>query len=316
MSYCLGIEIGGTKLQVGVGLQNDALLSMARTTIDPAQGGEGIRATIPFLIDKALEEASTSLEDIAAIGIGFGGPVDAKTGVTLCSHQLEGWDGFPLAQWLADQLGKPVCIQNDASIAGYAEARLGAGKDCSRVFYLTIGSGIGGGWIVDGRIDMGQGLGATEIGHTWVPDPQTGDPELLEHLASGWAIGERARDAIRQGEPSVLKKRAEGNLDSIDAKMVYQAAEEDDLLAMAMLEEATSALAIAVGNAITLLHPDVVVLGGGVSLMGERFWNPVREKIHTMSFPLFRDTVKILPAALQEDVVVVGAVLHAGEQVS
>lgn len=309
MSYAIGIEIGGTKLQAGVGLREDQLVSLARASIDPTQGAEGIRNALPELVDQALREAKMPLSDIQGISVGFGGPIDSKQGLTLKSHQIEGWDHFPLQSWMEDKWQRPVSIQNDASIAGYAEAMIGAGKGFSRVFYITIGSGIGGGWILDGRIDEGQGMGAAEIGHTWVVDPDTGEPEKLEYLSSGWSIGRSAQDALEFGETSKMREMVKGDLTQVTAKTVYAAAEQNDLLALTLLENACQALALAICNVIALYHPERIVLGGGVSLMGQLFWDKLNEKIDEFIFEPFAGKYEVVPSALGEEVVVIGATL-------
>lgn len=309
MSISIGIEIGGTKIQAGVGLRDNRLLSKARTQVDVKKGAQGILQSIPILVDEALRESGRSLKEIVGVGVGFGGPVDTQRGVALVSHQIDGWDQFPLLQWLQDQWSVPAAIQNDASLAGYAEALLGAGKGRRRVFYMTIGSGIGGGWIVDGVIEEGQGLGAAEIGHTWIPEPDTGEPQKLEWISSGWGIGNRAREAVEAGETSVLMKLCGGDPSRIDAKMVYAAAERDDLLAGAILDETCTALALALCNAVSLLHPERVVIGGGVSLMGPLFWDNLQEKIQRYVFQPFAGSFDVVPASLGEDVVVVGGAL-------
>jgi len=314
MKYALGIEIGGTKLQAGVGLREEKLIALARRTVDPAEGAEGIRREIPPLVEEALALAKVSQKDIDGIGVGFGGPLDSKRGITLVSHQIEGWADFPLRAWFEEQWGVPCSIQNDANIAGYAEAVLGAGRGKRRIFYITIGSGIGGGWIVDGIIDEGQGLGAAEIGHTWVPDPDTGEPEKLELVCSGWSIARRAREALEDGETSLLSELCSGNPENLTAKTVYAAAEREDWVARAILEETCDTLATAIGNVIALLHPERIIIGGGVSLMGPIFWDSLREKIRRYVFKPFADRYEIVPSALGEEVVIIGAVL-LGQQI-
>jgi glucokinase len=294
MSLALGIEIGGTKLQAGVASEDGKLRALVRRKVDPARGGEGIREQIPSLIEETLSQAGVSPQALAGVGVGFGGPVDSSAGRILVSHQIEGWSGFPLREWLGSRVKVPVVLQNDAKTAAYAEATLGAGKGLRRIFYVTIGSGIGGGLVVDGRIDEGQGLGAGEIGHTWVPDPQTGEPEKLELVASGWSIGNRAR--ARMGE-------------SATAESVYAAAEKGDPHARALLDETAEALALGISNVVTLLCPERVILGGGVSLMGPLLWGPLRAKIAEYGFKPFAGRTEIVPAALGEEVVVIGAVL-------
>jgi glucokinase len=297
MKLALGIEIGGTKLQVGVGLRADKLVALARRRVDPARGGEGIREAMPSVIEEALAKAGGGAQDLAGIGVGFGGPVDSRRGVTLVSHQVEGWAEFPLRAWLADRWKLPVALQNDAKTAALAESRLGAGRGCRRIFYVTIGSGIGGGLVVDGAPDTGQGVGAGEIGHTWVPHPETGKPEKLELVASGWSIARRGREA-GVGETG---------------EAVYAAAERGDPAARRVLDESCEALAVGLCNVIALLHPERVILGGGVSLMGPLFWDSLRAKVRERIFGPFASTVEIVPAALGEEVVVIGAVLLGAE---
>lgn len=295
MSLAVGIEIGGTKLQVGVGSEDGKLRTLVRRKVDPSQGGLGIRGILPSLIDQALAEAGVSAQALTGIGVGFGGPVDSKGGRILVSHQIEGWSGFPLGEWLRGLRNLPVVLQNDAKTAAYAEAKLGAGKGLRRIFYVTIGSGIGGGLVIDGQVDEGQGLGAGEIGHTWVPHPDTGEPEKLELVASGWSIGRRARS--RMGEDATAEK-------------VYAAAEKGDPYAKALLEESAEALAIGISNVVALLCPERVIPGGGVSLMGPLFWEPLRAKVAgEFGFKPFAGRTEIVPSALGEEVVVIGAVL-------
>ncbi len=308
MSLALGIEIGGTKLQTGIGLQNEKLIAVSRTHIDPQKGAAGIREAIPSLVDEVLEKSGLTNKEITGIGVGFGGPVNSKEGITLVSHQIKGWDNYPLKQWFEERWKVPVSIQNDASVAGYAEAMLGAGRGHRRIFYITIGSGIGGGLVQDGTIDEGQGLGAAEIGHTWVPEPDTGEPEKLELICSGWSIGQRACEAVEDGEPTLLNKLA-SSVDDITAETVYQAAEQDDLLAKTLLDETCTTLALGICNVIALLHPEKIIIGGGVSLMGPLFWDSLREKVQNYAFSPFADRYEIVPAALGEEVVVVGATL-------
>ena len=194
----LGIEIGGTKLQIGIGPGDGVLAGLWRATVDVAAGPEGIRrqitAAIPELLTRARRRARCRLR---GVGIGFGGPVDDTTRTIIKSHQIEGWDNFPLTDWITDLVGLPAVLGNDADVAGLAEALFGAGQGLSPIFYITIGSGIGGGLIIDGEIYRGVGKGAAEIGHLKFDlldrDRQTGEHEIstetVESRASGWGIG-------------------------------------------------------------------------------------------------------------------------------
>ena len=184
----LGVEIGGTKLQLGVGLGDGTLAGLWRDTVVPAAGADGIRRQIESAVADLLNSAKVKRSDLRAVGIGFGGPVDDAQRTVIKSHQIDGWDDFPLADWIGGLVGLPAALGNDADVAGLAEALFGAGRGCDPVFYVTIGSGIGGGLIVGGRIHRGTGRGAAEIGHLRVRLPGMTDAVTLESLASGWAI--------------------------------------------------------------------------------------------------------------------------------
>lgn len=314
MSVAIGIEIGGTKLQVGVGREGTKPLALARTETDLSLGGEGIREVLPSLVEQALQKGGFSLRDIGGVGVGFGGPVDSKHGITLVSHQVEGWTRFPFKAYLEEKLSAPVAVENDSNLAGYAEALLGAGVGARRVFYMNIGSGIGGSFVTDGVIDQGQGLGAGEIGHTWVPCPDTGEPEKLELVCSGWSIARRAMEAIEDGEATLLTTLCESP-EFITAKTVYAAAEQEDLLAQTILDDTCRTVALGICNVIALFHPERIIIGGGVSLMGPLFWDGLREYVHHYVFEPFAEQYALVPAALGEDVVVMGALL-LGEKLS
>jgi glucokinase len=307
--YCLGVEIGGTKLQVALGNRQLRVLHLQRRLVEPKDGAGGILSALPELLDTLLAGAGVEWPAVEAIGIGFGGPVDMRTGQVITSFQVEDWEGFPLAQWAQERWGRPAVVANDAATAGLAEAAVGAGKGASRVFYVTVGSGIGGGWIVDGGIESGQGIGMAELGHTYVPHPQTGAAVELESVCSGWAIGARARAAAEQ-ERSAMAQIA-GSVERIDARTVYAAAEDGDGVAVRILQETTATLGLALANVIALFHPQVIVLGGGVSLMGPLFWDNLRAEVSRRAMPAFAAGVRIERAALGEDVVPVGALCLA-----
>jgi glucokinase len=291
----VGIEIGGTKLQVGVGGADGPLRALVRRTVEPARGGQGIRDQIPGLVSEALERAGLGAADVAGVGLGFGGPVDSKRGRVLLSHQISGWEDFPLREWVASRVPVPVTLQNDAKCAAFAEAKAGAGKGLRRIFYVTVGSGVGGGLVVDGVPDAGQGLGAGEIGHTWVTDPETGKPEKLEHVASGWSIGKRGSRRLGR---------------ELSGAQVAELATKGHAEARRVVEESAEALACGLGNVMALLHPERFVIGGGVPLSGELWWNALRKALaERFAFGPFAATCDVLPAALGESVVVHGAAL-------
>lgn len=320
----LGIEIGGTKLQLGLGRGDGEISRFERRRIVPENGAEGVRAQILDAVAALLGRVDGKSEagSISAVGVGFGGPVDAVEGVVATSHQVSGWDEFPLAEWLCNSLGVArAVVQNDADAAGLAEARFGAGKGFSPILYVTIGSGIGGGLIYNGtgKIYRGAGVGAIEIGHLWVIDRHNADlgEVTLEKAASGWAIAasarayaERHRAEGRRDWPVLIK--ADGDPSAITAIDVADAAREGDFEAQMLLDRATTAMAQGLRQAVTLLAPRRIILGGGVSLIGEELWlGPIRCKLDAIVFPPLRGTFDLVPAALGEAVVVQGALALA-----
>ena len=309
----LGIEIGGTKLQLGLGRADGRLLALERRPIRPEGGAEAILQQIAEAFEPLLAQRTGPGGHPEAVGIGFGGPVDADRGMALHSNQIAGWDGFALADWIRRTLGIPrVTIQNDADTAGLGESRFGAGVGLSPVFYVTIGSGIGGGLIIDGQIYRGNGAGAAEIGQVWIDDRRCG-PRRLEEIASGWSIGQRARAILADGEHSgPLAATARADLSKLDAKAVAQAAADGDPSAISLLATATQALGRALAHVVTLLAPRRIILGGGVSLIADELWlNPIREVVEAWVFPPFRGTFDLVSAQLGEEVVIHGALALA-----
>jgi glucokinase len=318
----LGIEIGGTKLQLGIGPGDGTLAGLWRGTVDVAAGPNGIRRQITAAVPELLARSRIDRTQIKGVGIGFGGPVDDATHTIIKSHQIEGWDGFPLADWITDMLGWPAALGNDADVAGLAEALFGAGKGLSPIFYITIGSGIGGGLIVNGEIYRGCGRGAAEIGHLRVglysrdakDKNYVFDGATVEESASGWGIEERARQIaqIFPDECPVMLRLAGGDPKRITTRQVVEAAESGEEWATFSLESSRVFLADAICHVIALLCPRRIVIGGGVSLMGEKIlFAPLRQLVAERAFQPFTGCYDIVPAALGEEVVVHGALALA-----
>jgi glucokinase len=321
----LGIEIGGTKLQLGVGPGDGTLAELWRDTVDVTAGPEGIRRQITGAVPELLAKCNLSKSDLKGVGIGFGGPVDDATRTVIKSHQIEGWDNFPLADWISELVGLPAVLGNDADCGGLAEALFGAGKGLSPIFYITIGSGIGGGLIINGEIYRGCGRGAAEIGHLRVhldglwwgdADPFDGGMPIegwaylpLEKVASGWAIGNEARKRLLIENPArTMLHLAPGEQEHSTTLQVAQCAQQGDQFAWSILKQSWACLAEGICHILALTCPCRIVIGGGVSLMGEKLlFEPLRKLVAERVFKPFADCYDIVPAALGEEVVVHGA---------
>jgi glucokinase len=312
MNY-LGIEIGGTKLQMGVGSGDGTLTGLWRGRVDVAAGPEGIRRQITAAVPDVMARCGLDRSQVKGVGIGFGGPVDDNTHSIIKSHQIDGWDNFPLARWIQEVTGWPAVLGNDADTAGLAEALFGAGRGLSPIFYITIGSGIGGGLIINGEIYRGSGRGAAEIGHLLI-STRAGDrieQRPLEEYASGWAIATRFRGDTGTAKDSELRA-IEGNFGKLTAADIAQAARADDPFAQSVLNQTWLHLAEAICQTIVLLCPRRIVIGGGVALMGEKLlFEPLRDYVAARVFEPFANCYEIVPGVLGEEVVVQGAVALA-----
>ncbi len=310
----IGIEIGGTKLQVAVGDEKGNIYSVKRGGVEKGwQSTEILR----WIVDttKQVIAGLNPDEKPSAIGIGFGGPVDSNNGSVLTSHQIAGWQGYPLKVRFEDEFSLPTVVANDANASGWAEYICGAGKGTRNFFYMNIGSGIGGALIIDGKLYDGQGYGAGEIGHTYVPDwikSESGAFDKLENICSGWNIEKRLKKEGYVPKDSLIYNKVSGNLDSISCKLLGECAEAGDKFAIEELERVSQSLSIAISNVITLFHPEKIALGGGVSLMGPVLIDRIKEKVDKIVFGPFRGKYEILPCLLGEQVVLVGAILLAG----
>jgi len=312
----LGIEIGGTKLQLGIGLPSQATLTkLERLDINAKAGAEGILKQIATTAPALIKQY-----DVKKIGIGFGGPLDADLGIITKSHQVDGWDSFPLGQWCQQQLGRPALMGNDCDVATLAEATMGAGKDCRSVFYVTVGTGVGGGFIVDGKSPAEGRPAAAEIGHLR-PGPLAESAEAtVESIASGWGIVAATRAQIQEANPkhrddiADLLTRCQNQPNHLTGVHVACAAEEGNLLATNIMTEAIRVLGWGIAQVITLQAPEIIVVGGGVSLIGEeRFFKPLRKFVDQYVFPPLRDSYQVVPAALGELAVVHGAMIRASQ---
>jgi glucokinase len=312
----LGIEIGGTKLQLGVGAGDGQIVDLVRRDVDAAKGAAGIL--------EQIESAAAELGQkhrIERIGIGFGGPIDAANGLTTKSHQISGWGRFPLARWCEEHIGRPVTLGNDCDAAAVGEARFGAGVGAGSVFYVTVGTGIGGGLVIGGRLHGAGRAAAAEIGHLR-PGLGAVCPETtVESLAAVPAIAAAARARLANAKNGKcewiadLLRRCDKNPKGLTAKMVAAAAEDGNEIARELLAHACQSLGWAIAQMITLIAPEVIVVGGGVSLSGEQlFFMPLRAEVARYVFPPLAGSYEIVPAKLGELAVVHGAIALAANE--
>lgn len=293
----IGIEIGGTKLQVVLGDGAGNVIRRWRNVADR----EGGSTRIGQQISEGIREVRAGVEP-CAIGVGFGGPVDRATGRISRSHQVHGWEDFPLRDWLAEETGLPVVVENDANCGALGEATRGAGAGYDPVFYVTLGSGVGGGLVAGGSIYHGAAPGEAEFGHLRLDRSGA----TVESRCSGWAIDRRIRELKDEQSDSVLARSLSPEPGG-EAKQLPAALSAGDPAAHEILRQLADDLAFALSHVTHLFHPQVVVLGGGLSLVGEPLRAAVAEALPTYVMEAFSPGPLVRLAALGENAVPVGA---------
>jgi glucokinase len=301
MNKFIAIEIGGTKLQLFVGDEQGNILQRWRFDVDAARGGPAIRTQIEAALPEIL-----NAHDVAALGVGYGGPVDWRTGKICRSHQVEGWADFPLGDWLRERTGKSVVIDNDANCGALGEAMRGAGQGSNPVFYVTLGSGVGGGLAVDGKIFHGAKPGESEIGHVRLDR----DGMIVEQCCSGWAVDATIRAAAHENKDSPLARLTAG-MERSEASQLAPALRENCPVARRILDQVSDDLAFGLSHVTHLIHPQAIVLGGGLSLVGEPLRSGVETALRRFTMEAFAPGPRVTLAALREDAVPVGALLLA-----
>ncbi len=295
----LGIEIGGTKQQIIAGDNQGNIVDRCRFGMAPNANASDIQKRITEELPKLI-----TAHQPERLGVGFGGPVDIAQGKAATSHQIEGWSGFPLRDWLHDLSGLPVVIENDANSAALAEAVRGAGRGFNPTFYMNMGSGVGGGLIINGKIYHGAAPGEVEFGHLRL-DP---DGTTVEDRCSGWAVDNAIRDAAKNNPDCPLAQLL-GKETGGEAKHLAESLAQDDPVAQDILDTLTHDLAFALSHVTHLFHPQVIILGGGLSLVGAPLRKGIEKKLPQFLMETYGNGPQIKLAELTEDAVPVGALL-------
>jgi glucokinase len=313
--FIIGVDLGGTNIVVGALSEDGSRHAGARSEPTLAErGAEAVVDRIARLIEETIGDtmAETGCGRDAFLGVGIGspGPLDRERGIVIVTPNL-GWKNFPLRDEVAQRVGLPATLDNDANCATYGEWWLGAARGARNVVGLTIGTGIGGGLILEGQLYHGASDVAGEIGHTTIDSTgrrcKCGNYGCLEAYASGPNIAERAREALAADDGSMLPSLVGGDLDRITAATVYEASARGDELARQVVRETAQFLGIGVANLLNIFNPDVVVLAGGVTQAGDALFEPLRAEVRRRAFKPAVDACRIVPGELVGRAGVVGA---------
>ena len=315
MRYILGVDLGGTNIVVGaVAEDGSAVQGVVSAPTMAEQGADAIADRIAQLCRDSLaaaeRDAGVKRKDVAGIGVGAPGPLDRAGGIVLIAPNL-GWHDYPLRQKINGALGLPVALDNDANCAVYGEWWIGAGRGSRYLVGLTIGTGIGGGIVVDGKLYHGATDVAGEVGHTTIDSTgrrcKCGNYGCLEAYASGPNIAARAVEGIEAGVETTLPTYTGGDLAQITAQTVYQAAHDGDEFALEVVRDTAKILGAGVANLVNIFNPDVVVILGGVTLAGDSLFVPLRAEVTRRAFKPAVKACRILPGELPGTAGVVGA---------
>ena len=313
--WIVGVDIGGTNIVVGV-IPMDGGEPVARHTLptDAGGGSESVVRKVAAMVEESIAETVSahggSRADVAGVGIGSPGPLDREHGVVINTPNL-GWTNLPLRDLIGKAVDLPATLDNDANCATYGEWWLGAGRGVSNLVGVTLGTGIGGGIVLDGEIVHGTSDAAGEIGHMTIEFTgrkcTCGNYGCLEAYCSGPNIAARAREGLEAGYESVPTELVDGQLDGITAATVYEAAVLNDPYANEVMAETAKILGAGVANIINVLNPQMVVIAGGVTRAGEHLFTPLRSEVRRRAFRSAYDACRIVPAALPETAGMIGA---------
>src|SRR4051812_31885250 len=315
--YIIGVDLGGTKIFAGA-LSEDGKSSHGMRSIPTSAelGAEGVADRIVGLIEgvilDTIAQTNAKREDFIGIGVGAPGPLDREKGLVIVAPNL-GWKNYPLRDRISDRLGLDTTLDNDANCATLGEWWQGAARGGRNVIGMTIGTGIGGGVIIDGKLFHGASDVAGEIGHTTIDlngrHCKCGNYGCLEAYASGPAIATRAREVlVREEGDSAIPSMVKGKLDQITAQIVYDAAMAGDEIASEIVRDTAKYLGAGVANLLNIFNPDIVVVAGGVTAAGDALFVPLRAEVRRRAFRPAVEAARIVPGALPGTAGVVGAV--------
>jgi glucokinase len=320
--YIIGVDLGGTNIVCGA-MPEDGSREIAMRS-QPTYAEQGADTVVDRMVQMiedviALTSAETGAarEDFIGVGVGAPGPLVRERGVVIVAPNL-GWHEFPLRDAIAQQVGLPVTLDNDANCATVGEWWVGAAKGGRNVVGLTIGTGIGGGLILDGKLYHGSSDVAGEIGHTTIDSTgrrcKCGNYGCLEAYTSGPAIAERAREALAGDLNSMLPGMVQGRLERITAQTVYDASRLGDMIAREVVRDTARFLGAGIANLLNIFNPDVVVVAGGVTAAGDALFEPLRAEVRRRAFRPAVEACRIVPGSLPGSAGVVGAVATFKQQ--
>ncbi|MFI3301441.1 MAG: ROK family protein [Candidatus Gastranaerophilales bacterium] len=308
----IGIDVGGTNVKIAL-VDTQGKIAYSNSVSTRAEMGyEYTVNNIKQAIYDLLKETKLTTKDIEGIGFGFPGQVDYKSGVVRLAPNIPGWVNVPIAKLIEDEFKVPTRVDNDVRCAALGELKYGAGKGCENLICITVGTGIGSGLIVNGKLVRGASNAAGEIGHIKLqmneaPICGCGDTGCMEAFASGPAIVAMAEDYIKGGKSTKFREMAGGT--PITPYIVCEAAKAGDPVAQRIFAIMGEYIGIGMSGIVNLLNPEKIIIGGGVAEAGEFLLKPLEETLKKRAMKIAGETVQIVPAQLGNSAGVIGASL-------
>ncbi len=313
----LTIDLGGTKLLAAI-VSDGQVLARERSLTLAHEGPEPVIGRIFSAINNVLDASNMTLAEIGGISLAVAGAIDMTRGIVTASPNLPGWCDVPLRDIIGERFKTSTFLINDAKAAALGEHRYGAGKGVKNLLFLTVSTGIGGGIIIDGELYFGKSGSAGELGHMTIdvdgPRCLCGNSGCLEVLASGGAVAREAIKRVQSGEKSIITEIVGGKVEEITAETVSKAAEQGDPVALGVISKAAKYLGVGMANIVNIFNPEMLIVGGGMSKMGELLLAPARHQVQAHAFRLAAEAVRIVPALLGDDSGVLGAAAFAVSQ--
>lgn len=311
--YRVGVDIGGTNVKIALVDKNGEILFSKTVPTRAEMGYEYTVGNIKQSIKELIEEAKIDKNAIEGIGFGFPGQIDCDTGVVRILPNIPGWINVPIADIMQKEFNVPVRVDNDVRCAALAELNYGAGAGCRNLICITVGTGIGSGLIVNGKLVRGANNAAGEIGHVKLsfyngPICGCGDTGCMEAYASGPAIVAMAKEYVLGGKSTRYREIA-GSVDAITPALVAQAAKEGDVVAQRIFKIMGEYIGTGLSSVVNLLNPEKIVIGGGVADAGNILLDPLKAALKNRAMPIQGASVEIVPAQLGNTAGVIGASL-------
>lgn len=308
----IGIDVGGTNVKIALVDDKGSILYSNSVPTRAEMGYEYTVTNIKQAIYELMKETKLSTKDIEGIGFGFPGQVDYKSGVVRLAPNIPGWVEVPIAKLIEDEFHIPTRVDNDVRCAALGELNYGAGKGCENLICITVGTGIGSGLIVNGKLVRGASNAAGEIGHIKLqmhdgPICGCGDTGCMEAFASGPSIVAMAEDYIRGGKSTKFREMANGN--PITPYIVCEAAKAGDPVALRIFSIMGEYIGIGMASVVNLLNPERIIVGGGVADAGDLLLDPLKETLYKRAMKIAGSAVEVVPAQLGNTAGVIGASL-------